>query len=61
MLGGNSVSQTFRMLLTVSGSEEEAIFVAELRSSEVASGRHDAQAQQVQRGTSIHWTCTLLK
>ena len=32
-----------------------------LRSSEVASGRHDTQAQQAQRGTSIHWTCTLLK
>ena len=32
MLGRNSVFQISQMLLTVSGSEEEAIFVAELRS-----------------------------
>ena len=31
MLGRNSAFQIFRMLFTVSGSEEEAIFVSELR------------------------------
>ena len=32
MLGRNSVFQIFRMLSTLSGSEEEAFFVAEIRS-----------------------------
>ena len=32
MLGRNSVFQIFRMLSTMSGSEEEAFFVAEIRS-----------------------------